>query len=191
MKIYLKFDYVAKTVNDGTIPISDYIEYLNGISNLCKCTNALLNPGTNLEVRIDANIKKGSIINTLSMLIQGVGLFTNTQTSYSLNDIFNMLGIVGKYGTSLISLLKLKKDKKIKSVIELSDEKLKLEFEGNGDIDNAYVTVSKEVMRLYNDKSIRENLEKSVNILSKDGYDSIGFKRPNAKEYNYIDKKYY
>lgn len=178
----------GEAVKNGTIVIDDYIEYLIGISNLCKNANSFLNPGTNLEVKIDSNIKKGSIINTLTMIIQGIGLFTNTQTPYKIEDILSMLGIIESYGTSLIKLLCLKKNNKIESVLELSDDKFKLTFSGEGNIQETYATVSKEVLSLYKHKQTRENLEKSVKILTKEGYEGIGFKQANSSAYHYIDK---
>lgn len=178
-------------VKDGNMPINDYIEHLNNITKLCKSANDVLNPGTRLDFKIDGNIKKGSIINVLIPVIHCVGLFVTTQTPYTFDDIINFLGLINDGRLGLLGFLEKKKDKKIISKIETKDGNTTYEFEGEGDVGNEFLEVSREVINLEKNKYVRANLKNTFEILERQGYEKIGFKRSNnsKKDYQYIDKK--
>ena len=171
-------------VEDGNIPIEDYLEYLNGINKICKSANDILNPNTNLEIKINSNIEKGSIINNVDFLVYGCALFATTQLPYSINDILDIIGFIGD-GFSLIKLLLTQKDNTIKSIIEIDNEHCRVEFEGKN-TEKAYIEVAKSVIELYKNKRVRQDLEQSTKILKKEGFNSLGFKKASNKEYKYL-----
>lgn len=173
-------------VDNGEIDINDYIEYLAGISELCKCVNAFLNPGTHLTVKVNYNIEKGSIINFLNFIIENQDLFVGLTPAYSMIDIMSCIGFIGD-NLSLLKLLIFQKDKKLKGKIE-TPEGMKFVFEGTNSSEEI-VEMSKVVAQMYENKDIRENVEKSTKILKKDGYQSIGFKQKQDNDFRYIDKK--
>lgn len=174
-------------VNEGNIQLEDYLEYLQSINNLCKSANDLLNPNTSLELKINSNIEKGSIINLIQIGISGFALFAGTQIPYPIDTVLELLGLISQEYAGLIQLLLAKKDSKIKSVIDIDDKHCRVEFEGKNS-EQAYIEVAKDVIKLYADKNIRETLDAGTKILTRPGYNKIGFKKSKDEEYQYIEK---
>jgi len=177
----------GNNVNEGSMRIDDYVDYLQNINNLCKSANELLNPGTFLAMKVNSNIEKGSIINLVQIGIHGTALFAGTQLPYPIDNLLELLGLVKQESIGLIQFLLAKKNNRIKSIIDIDDNHCRIEFEGDN-AENAYIEVVKDVIKLYSDKNVRTNLDSSTKILSREGYDEIGFKKPTEKDYNYIQK---
>lgn len=174
-------------VDNGNIQVDDYIEYLQNINELCKSANEVLNPNTTLEIKINSNIEKGSIINLVQIGISGFALFAGTQLPYPINNLLELIGLIGQEGQGLIQLLLAKKGNKIKSSIDIDDTHCRIEFEGENS-EQSYVEVFKDAIKLYADKNVRETLDNGTKILSKQGYNKIGFKKSTDNDYKYIEK---
>lgn len=174
-------------VTNGNIPIEDYTQYLQSVNQLCQSANNILNPFSKLNIQVNSNIEHGSIINSIGFILKGVGLFTGVPVPYPTEDILSLLGLLEENGGGLIQFLLSKGDNEIDTILDIDDKHVRVHFKGKN-AGKEYIETTKEVISLYRDKNVRDNLEKSTEILSKDGYDMIGFKRKSDKEYNYIDK---
>ncbi len=174
-------------VTNGNMLIEDYTQYLQNINQLCQSANSILNPGYELNIQVNSNIEHGSMINLVRFIVKGVGLFTGASVPYTSEDILALLGLLEENGKGLIQLLLSKGDSEIESIMDIDGERVKVQFKGKN-AGKEYVETTKEVLNLYKDKNVRDNLEKTTDILSKEGYDKIGFKRDRDKKYNYIDK---
>lgn len=178
----------GQAVKDGEIDIDNYLEYLSGISELCKAVNNYVNPGSDLEVKVHYTIEKGSIINLLRLAIKTAGIFTGMDLNYSIEDLLAFIGLIDEKTTGLIQLLKKQQNKKLKGKIELSDGKVQFHFDGENSSEEI-VQVTQKVAELFQNAEIRKKTSNSVKILKKDGFEQIGFKTVKNKDYNYIDKR--
>lgn len=178
----------GENVENGTMSIDDYVDYLKGVSELLQTTNTFLNTGLNLEVKIHSSVTKGSIENTLELLVSGSALFSQLSQSYSINDMLSILGLTRDGVMGLIQLLNLQKKRKVKIITELSEDKCRLEFEGENCSEQTAVEISKKLFNVWRNRSIRQSVYKSMKILNKPGYEKIGFKDPKTKDYDYIDR---
>ena len=151
---------------------------LLSLGKLCEESNRVINGDrATVGVRVKSNFRTGSFEIDLQ-LIQGISdqiaaLFSNENVGDA-NQLLKLLGIGGGGGAlGLWQLLKRLKGKSPEKSTELKDGNVVLEYEDGAT--SARVTVKSGVIRLFRDRMVREEVNKVVEPLRKEGIEKVKF----------------
>lgn len=183
-RVVFEIAYEGPAVDDGIMDVRELAPALLALGDLVERSNQVIgDPKTQTKVIVRSKFEKGSFQIVLELL------YTVTEQIKLLFDIKNainpaerllaQLGFITGTGLSLMALIKLIKGRNIKNATVLQNGNVRLELVGdNGKFE--YVEADKDVIRLYRDYSVRENLYRMLSPLKKEGI--TGFSARKGKQ---------
>lgn len=168
--------YDGKALDNHEISPKDLSIALVAINDILENADRILNKGnTKTEIKVKASFETGSFkINFTSyqsLINKAIELFNSDVANASLNAIEILACIAG-----FIKLLKFLKGKKVTKIIENADRTFVV-YQNNNQL-----TVEKNIIELYKDYKLRQDFEKLLEPLNKDGIEDLAVIIKNEKE---------
>lgn len=172
--------YDGSALDTHVMDVRDLAPAMLAINDLLTNANKEINGDKlKVELKVKANFKQGSFgiefIEHLHWVSQVKHLLLSDAVTAAANAS-GLIGLIGLFGGGVIALYK-----KLKG-----EPPLKIEENLNGAkvfySETEYMEVSKEVLRLYRNKTIASDLKKMLEPLDKDGIDSFYVVKDDDKE---------
>ncbi|MDD5437682.1 MAG: hypothetical protein PHC70_00870 [Patescibacteria group bacterium] len=180
MNASFKISYDGPALADHEMNVKDFAPALLALGELLEEANGILN-GKDVKLAVNIRATEQGSIEALLTAVQSVSstvgqmtsLFSGDQVSAVVNakELLEIIGIgIGMGGSGgVIGILKWLKGRQVKNVVELEDDKFKLELEG-GEVR----LVSKKEIRLFTWLNIRKNIEAIIHVpLQKTGIEKV------------------
>ncbi|MHB8917057.1 MAG: hypothetical protein ACYC4H_03475 [Desulfocucumaceae bacterium] len=154
---------------------------LLALGNLVENTNKAIGESeAKVKVVVRSSFEKGSFQVSLELiysLTEQIRLLLDFQKSDILaNQLLCLIGFTTGMGISLIKLIKWVRGRPINSATVLENGDIRLELTGdNGQFD--CIEVNEKVIRLFRDRTIRENLRQVLSPLEKEGINGFSVRR--------------
>jgi hypothetical protein len=175
--------YNGKAVESNEMDVNELATSLLGLSNVLEEANSTLNvSNSKLSIKVRGSFRPGSFIVDISSFLNTDIVQTIFNSSADIGTIANVTAIVGFVGGSaycisngayqtLIRLCKHTKGKKILTKKSIGNNNCEINVEGC----DSPIIVNNLVVNLYEDKKIRQELEKAVSPLNNEGISEMIF----------------
>ena len=167
-KTSFQISYDGPALESGRMDVRDLAPALLAVGELCQASNHVLNGDrAKVAVNVSSEFQRGSfqvdleVAQTIAKAAKDTLLSREVATGLTLAAV---LGLVKGAQVSLIALYKLLKGKKPKNTTTLRSGDIRIEFE-----DGKTVEVGRDVVKLYNDSTVREHAKNVVRPLERDG----------------------
>lgn len=171
--------YCGSGVDNGSMDVHDLAPALLAFADfIIECNKVLTNNDSAISVKVDADFQKGSfeihleLIKTFMQQVQTIF----GESRLSLEETLALMGITGTVGKGLISFVKWIRNRVIERVEPDKDEPNVYNVYVMGDGDNK-IQINSKVIELYQSVSVRQNLEKAVSPLGRDGIDRFEIRK--------------
>ncbi len=167
---YIVYDGPALESNE--MDVRQLAPALHAIGDLLDAANRVLNGKTfRTQVKVKGSFKTGcfgiDLVYCQSLLDNFVGLFTNDYVDATLN-LAEAVGLVCS-GFSLIQFTKWLRGRPIRRIIELEDNKVRVE------VDDEHMDVERAIIELFKDVEVRKALDSAIKKpLEDEGITSFG-----------------
>ncbi len=184
--------YDGPTLASNEMDIRELAPALLAISKIVEEANNLLNEGkTKVTVNVNASFQKGSFgieLNVVQSFLSQINDFFNSSSVITGTQILAYLSFCGIDGkvlfNGLLQVLDKIKGRPIKNIETLTDGNIKLSFADDT------VDITPQVMKLLENRIIRENLERAVKVpLEKEGFNSFAIRGENQIDSFVITKE--
>lgn len=155
---------------EGSMDVKDLAPALLALGNLFELANQEIGrPDVKIQVVVKTGFIKGSFKVTLEVIhgiLEQIKTLFDLSASDNLGEFLTEALLFGTGSISLLGLIKKARGRKPKNVTVISNGFVRLEFEGEaGQFDQ--IEVSENVLRLYRNPHIREEMKKVVAPLEK------------------------
>lgn len=173
--------YEGPAVDDGIMDVRELAPALLALGNVIESANKTIgDPEAQIKVAVRASFEKGSFQISLELiykLTDQVKLFLDMQNPGDLADkLLALIGFVSGTGISLIELIKLIKDRKIKNAIILENGNIRIELPSD-DQSVECIEIDEKVARLYRSRPVRDNLRQALSPLEKEGINGFSIRK--------------
>src|SRR5215831_2706702 len=163
----LQIAYVGPGLRNGQMPMVHLAAGLRGQALLIhRVKDLLFAESFEIQVAVDAGFESGSLVIPVNVLTDGLKTVENFlagQAATALANLFQFLGFFG-LGVNLYSLFRQRKGRKIEKPDDLPR------------IINLNISVE-NVIRIYNDTDVQEQLRRTIHPLHHDGIDEFQTRR--------------
>lgn len=180
-KAIFEVAYEGPAVDDGIMNVRELAPALLAIGDLVENSNRVIgDPKIQVKVVVKTGFEKGSFQIALEVICgiteQLKALFDMSNASSIPEALVAALWMGTNGALSLLNLLKLLRGRKINNLIVLENGHTRLEIRGNnGEFE--YIEATEDVMRLYKDVPVRQNLRQVLEPLQKEGIEGFSVRK--------------
>ena len=185
-KAELSIAYKGKALDEGTMDARELATALQAISELCEAAHRVINrDNRKISVHVKSDFKSGSfdvglLVELLPPLLESVTIVFEDEDVFEDENVYKTLEYIGfRIGkrvviNSLIGLILFLRGRKPSKIEDNGDSyTVHAKKEEDTSKEEPTVNVPPAVLKMYEDKPVRDSLEKAVSPLQRDGIDTF------------------